>query len=54
MLKLPYYVAGAGASLLSSFLDLINDPTNGTVVRAGSAMRRALFSGSTHFLLLRA
>jgi hypothetical protein len=42
-MKLQFYLASAGAGLLSSFLDLVKDPTNGTIARTGSAIHQGLF-----------
>jgi TPR repeat len=47
--KLPFYVAGAGAGALTSILDLLKDPNQGTIARVGSMLKEHLFGGVNLF-----
>ena len=37
--KLPFYAAGGGAGALTSILDLLKDPNQGTIARVGSMLK---------------
>jgi hypothetical protein len=47
-MKWQYYFAGAGAGVVTSFIDLVKDPTNGTIARTGGAIRQGIFAGVAH------
>jgi hypothetical protein len=47
--RLPFYLAGAGAGALTSILDLLKDPNQGTVARVGSMLKEHLFGGLNLF-----
>ena len=48
--KLPFYAAGAGAGTLTSILDLLKDPNQGTIARVGSMLKEHLFGGLNMFV----
>jgi hypothetical protein len=47
--KLSFYAAGGGAGALTSFLDLLKDPNQGTIARMGPPLKQALFGNSDVF-----
>jgi len=50
MSKLPFYLAGAGGGALTSFLDLVQHPNQGTVDRVGSTLKEQFFGETSVFL----
>jgi hypothetical protein len=49
MKKLPFYLAGGGAGVFTSFLDLLKDPNQGTIARVGAMLRENLLAGVNLF-----
>jgi hypothetical protein len=45
-----FYVAGAGAGLLTSALDIVKNPTSGTVIRVGDSLQHGLLKDANVFL----
>jgi hypothetical protein len=49
MSKLPFYLAGAGGGALTSILDLVQHPNQGTIGRVGSMLKEQLFGDANVF-----